>query len=98
MIRLKNTAQRISKYPKDRIAFIPNQTSVAQDKETFALYKQGIISIELACERIAESNDLYKVTAEQFLNTYNNVIGWGYALTAEDYDKIDEYAKLHSGS
>lgn len=96
-MRIKNSIERIKKYPIDRVAFVHSESTAADDKETFRLYKQGQISLALACLRMAENNGLPFVTREQFLNEYE-IIGWNYYLTDEDQAMIDGYARARGGA
>jgi len=94
-MRQKNTQERILMFPPDRIAFLPNSQAATRDKAVFSEYRNGVITIALACSRIAENNGLPWVSREQFLNEYN-ITGWGYAQTEEDIEAINSYAMRHT--
>ena len=95
-MRIVNTEERVAKFPKDRIAFLPNSAAASSDKTVFASYRKGQISIAAACEHIAANNGLVWVTREQFLTEYN-ITGWGYTTTEEDEDAIEKYQGVHGG-
>lgn len=96
-MRIVNTEERVAKFPRDRIAFLPNSAAASSDKTVFASYRKGQISIAAACQYIAENNGLVWVTREQFLTEYN-LIGWGYTATEEDEDAIEKYQEEHGGN
>lgn len=95
-MRIVNTEERVAKFPRDRIAFLPNSAAASRDKLVFASYRKGQISIAAACQYIAENNGLVWVSREQFLTEYN-ITGWGYTTTAEDEDAIEKYQEVHGG-
>ena len=95
-MRIVNTEERIAKYPKDRIAFLPNSQAASRDKTVFSAYRNGQISIAVACQDMAANNGLVWVSREQFLTEYN-LIGWGYTTTPEDEDAIVKYQEDHGG-
>lgn len=96
-MRIVNTDARVAKFPKDRVAFLPNSAAASSDKTVFASYRKGQISIAAACEHIAANNGLVWVSREQFLTEYN-LIGWGYTSTPEDEDAIEKYQEEHGGN
>lgn len=95
-VRVKNTEDRIKKFPPDRIPFLPTAASAESDKEVFRKYKQGQISIALACRAIAENNGLPWVGREQFLNEYN-LIGWAYTPSFEEEQELIQYFRYKNG-
>lgn len=95
-MRIVNTEERIAKFPKDRVAFLPNSQAASRDKAVFSAYRNGQISIAAACQYIAANNGLVWITREQFLTEYN-VTGWGYTTTEEDEDAIEKYQEEHGG-
>lgn len=95
-MRQVNTKERVLRFPPDRIAFLPNSQAATKDKVVFSEYRNGVITIALACSRIAENNGLPWVSREQFLTEYN-MTGWGYTTTEEDEDAIEKYQEVHGG-
>lgn len=95
-MRIVNTEERVAKFPRDRIAFLPNSQAASRDKLVFASYRKGQISIAAACQYMAANNGLVWVSREQFLTEYN-VTGWGYTTTEEDEDAIEKYQEEHGG-
>lgn len=66
---------RQKKFPKDRICFRHGEEVANFDKSIFREYMEGRISVEHACEQIAENNYLFEVTEEQFFNELL-ICGW----------------------
>lgn len=94
-MRKINNEERIAKFPKDRIPFLPSANAVHNDKFVFQKYKEKRIGLGLACRMMAENNGLAWVTIEQFLNEYD-ICGWNHAMTEEEEETRAQYERDHS--
>lgn len=68
-------AERVEKYPPDRIPFIKTASAASEDQKNFRRYIHNEITLQMLCRLVEKTNHLKKVTAEQMKSELTN-IGW----------------------
>jgi hypothetical protein len=66
-------AERMKKYPPDRICFYSSDSSAAMDQTTFIAYEAGQLSMAQAMAAIAKHNFLEFITVDQFRNAVRDL-------------------------
>ena len=85
-------SERFTKFPDDRIAFLPSESIAQKDASVFEMYSQGQISIGAAIEMIRKNNQLPVVTREQFLNEYR-ICGYDREFVQQKNKELRERVK-----
>lgn len=67
--------KRMSKFPRNRIAFWNSNAAVQEDIKNFRLWTKGMLNLEALCRCTARSNHLPRVTEEQMVNELK-ITGW----------------------
>lgn len=67
--------ERMSKFPRNRIAFLSSSRAVQEDVKNFRLWTKGMMNLEELCIATARSNRLPRVTVEQMVTELKET-GW----------------------
>ena len=95
-MRIVNTEERIAKFPKDRVAFLPNSQAAAKDKAVFSAYRNGQISIAAACQYLATNNGLVFLCG-RVAPSRHVVLGEELLPAYPDEAAIEKYQEVHGG-
>ena len=68
-------AFRQRKFPSDRICFYTSANSAQKDQSDMADWKNGYITLQMLCVRLAKNNFLEEVTEQQALKALKD-LGW----------------------
>ena len=66
-------AERMQKFPPDRICFYSSHSSAEMDQTTFIAYENGQLSMAQAMAAIAKHNFLEFITVDQFRNAVRDL-------------------------